>query len=142
MPNFTLDVPSLIRELPTRPVRDINNIVAPPPSKPMGVKNTKTLVREALISKSAGIMERALPRVMRAMCKKAIEGDVSAAKLILDRGLPVFKPVDNKVMEQSKQITITINGAATVRTSEVVEASFSEIEIGDDDNDEDVRDVE
>lgn len=55
-----------------------------PAGRTRGSKNTSTKLREKL--------EKELPSILRKLVAQAIEGDVGAAKLILDRALPPLRP--------------------------------------------------
>lgn len=54
-----------------------------PTGRPKGIKNKATLLRESL--------EDDLPSLLDVVKKQALEGDIQAAKLILERVLPALK---------------------------------------------------
>ena len=68
------------------------------PGRPKGSKNKKTLLREELFShclKEAGIIiVSELKPLLKALVRKSKEGDVSAAKVLLDRCIPARKAID------------------------------------------------
>lgn len=90
-----------------------------PPAKrgkgrPKGSKNIKTLTKETrlkeALTKCGEVMMLELEPVLRAMIKKAKEGDVSAAKLILDRTIPSRKSIEHIGGSDSrKEVNIIIN---------------------------------
>jgi hypothetical protein len=68
-------------------------------------------------------------KVFDAVVAKAIEGDMTAAKLIMDRILPTQKAIDIETLEKSKGVQISINvGKMENRPGEeAIEASFEDI---------------
>lgn len=55
-----------------------------PAGRPRGSKNSSTRLREKL--------SRELPSILKRLTAQALDGDVAAAKLILDRALPPLRP--------------------------------------------------
>lgn len=55
-----------------------------PAGRPKGSKNNSTRLREKL--------DRELPSILKKLTALALDGDVAAAKLILDRALPPLRP--------------------------------------------------
>lgn len=101
------------------------------PRKPY--KQAKTLYKEFMVKKSEKTFLKHLPKIAEVACMKALEGDISAMKLIFDRLVPVQKPTDGtKEASGSKAINIIINGSATISPSEsdetLVEGDFKEID--------------
>ena len=66
-----------------------------PKGRPKGVKNTRTEMQNALIDAFAGGVQRDFERVVETIVKRAIDGDMTAAKLILDRVVPARKSVEH-----------------------------------------------
>lgn len=98
-----------------------------PRGRPKGSKNKSTLLREAMQSKADRILSKEVPEVLKVVIRAAKAGDMSAAKMILDRAVPVKKADDgdgdngNKLVqitiqnltspyEDSKPASVTING--------------------------------
>ena len=85
-----------------------------PRGRPKGSKNKATLLREGEIEKALKLCEghAALeaPKIVMAMAEKAKQGDVAAAKLILDRVMPAKRQVDDRNANISG---ITINITST-----------------------------
>ena len=80
-----------------------------PRGRPKGAKNKATLFKEVI---REGFEEKLLKdgmRVVDAVVNKALEGDMTAAKLLLDRILPTSKAIDLEALEKSKGLTISIN---------------------------------
>ena len=82
--------------------------------RPKGRKNNLTLLKEAETKKALKLCEgHALahaPDIVLAMANKAKEGDVAAAKLILDRVMPSLRQTDDRGASLSG---ITINITST-----------------------------
>lgn len=99
--------------------------------RPKGVKNKTTIFKEAI---REGFEERLLKdgmKVVDAVVAKAIDGDMTAAKLLLDRILPTSKAIDLDQLEKSKGLNISINigqledNSVDVIEGEVVEGDSS-----------------
>jgi hypothetical protein len=80
-----------------------------PAGRPPGAKNKTTLFKEVIREGFEKAMEKDSKKVIKAVIDKAIEGDMQAAKLLLDRILPTTKAVDLDQLENSKGLTISIN---------------------------------
>jgi hypothetical protein len=99
-------------------------------------KKAKTLYKEFMLAKSEKTFLKHLPKIAEVACMKALEGDISAMKLVLDRLVPVQKPTDGSKdpSGSNKAINIIINGSATISpTAEnhedsPVEGEFKEID--------------
>ena len=77
--------------------------------RPKGAKNKTTIFKEVI---REGFEERLLVEgmnVLDAVISKAKEGDMTAAKLLLDRILPTSKAIDLEQLEKSKGLSISIN---------------------------------
>lgn len=106
-------------------------VSVPPPKPPRkSYKRTKTLYKEYMLAKSEKTFLKHLPKIAEEACRKALEGDISAMKLVLDRLVPVQKPTDgSKEASGNKAINIIINGSATIKAEESpVEGEFKEID--------------
>lgn len=79
-----------------------------PGGRPKGSKNKATLLREAMQKKADVMLSKELPQVLRAVVTAAKAGDMSAAKMILDRTIPTKRADDGNDTEGNKQIQITI----------------------------------
>jgi len=77
--------------------------------RPKGAKNKKTELQEALVTKSSELMVTNLNKIVDVVCQKAAEGDLTAAKMVLDRLIPVKKAVEiNAGKDLSSGIVINI----------------------------------
>jgi len=65
------------------------------PGRPSGSKNMKTLLDEAVRSKSEHIMMQHFPKIVEIICEKAAKGDLKAAKMIMDRVIPARKAIEH-----------------------------------------------
>ena len=105
-----------------------------------GVKNKLTLLREAVLNKQEHTILEHLPKIVEVVCRKAEEGDLTAAKLILERVIPVKKMTDGDLGPKGPpMINIVIEGSeglkgTTVRveTPQIVEGEFQESEENED----------
>jgi len=80
-----------------------------PVGRPKGAVNKATIFKEVVREGFEKTMQKDAKRVIDAVVSKAIEGDMQAAKLLLDRILPTTKAVDLDQLENSKGLTITVN---------------------------------
>ena len=80
-----------------------------PVGRPKGAVNKTTIFKEVIREGFEKTMEKDAQKVINAVVTKAIEGDMQAAKLLLDRILPTTKAIDLDQLENSKGLTISIN---------------------------------
>jgi hypothetical protein len=107
-----------------------------PTGRKPGSKNKLTLLREAVLNKQEEVILNELPKIVAVVCKKAAEGDLTAAKLILERIIPVRKQSDEEGGPKGPPtINITVSGTTTkvevVQPPSVLdidEADFQEID--------------
>lgn len=85
----------------------------PPKGRVKGSKNKLTLLREAVLTKTEYKILDELPKIIAVVCKKAEEGDLTAAKLIMERIIPVRKMSDGEEngSKGPPTINIVIEGA-------------------------------
>lgn len=78
--------------------------------RPKGRKNNATLIREAETDKALKLCQGTAlshaPDIVLAMAEKAKQGDVAAAKVILDRVYPAMRQVEDR---QNGTVAIQIN---------------------------------
>lgn len=79
-----------------------------PRGRPKGAKNKSTLLREAMQQKADRLLSKEVPAVLAVVIKAAKGGDMSAAKMILDRAVPVKKADDGDGDNGNKLVQITI----------------------------------
>lgn len=60
-----------------------------------GSKNKTTLLREAIEQDATDILVRELPKIVEVVVDQAKQGNLKAAKMILDRAIPIRKAEDN-----------------------------------------------
>ena len=103
-----------------------------PTGRKPGSKNKLTLLREAVLNKQEEVILNELPKIVAVVCKKAAEGDLTAAKLILERIIPVRKQSDDVSGPKGPPtINIVVEGTTTkveVSQPTIVEADFHEVE--------------
>lgn len=75
-----------------------------------GVKNKTTLFKEAMKEGFEKILEKESKAVFMAVVAKAKEGDMTAAKLILDRVIPVTKAGEGTEGKGATQVVINVSG--------------------------------
>ena len=80
-----------------------------PAGRPRGIKDKRHRFNEAI--------ESMIPEVLDSVFQKAVAGDMTAAKMLLDRSLPTKRPEQERV-----QIPIKENTALNVR--EVLQSVF------------------
>ena len=66
-----------------------------PKGRPKGKKNTRTEMQNKLIDSFADEMEKDFLAVVRSIVRKAKDGDMTAAKLLMDRAIPARKSVEH-----------------------------------------------
>jgi hypothetical protein len=94
-----------------------------PGGRPKGSKNKSTILREAMESKTDRMLSREVPKVLKVVIAAAIDGDMTAAKMILDRAVPVIKAGDgvDPGLQGGINITITNLTADSTKTETVIE---------------------
>ncbi len=86
----------------------------PGPGRPIGSVNKETLLRQALAEKSEGVILRHFPKIVKAVCDRAEKGDMRAAKMIMDRIIPVRRATDQDGERENKGITIVVQGTSNL----------------------------
>lgn len=100
-----------------------------PRGRPKGAKNKSTLLREAMEQKVDRKLSREIPQVLDVVIRAAKAGDMSAAKMLLDRAVPVQKATDGSDKGGVGGITIRIeNLTAPARPERVIEGTAVKIE--------------
>jgi hypothetical protein len=94
-----------------------------PKGRPKGSKNKSTILREAMETKTDRMLSREVPKVLKVVIDAAIKGDMAAAKMILDRAVPVKKAGDGLDVGLQGGINITITNltADSLNTKTVIE---------------------
>ena len=106
--------------------------VANPAGRGKGNKNKMTIFKEAMLQGAEDIFVKNIEKITEVVCSKAVEGDLMAAKMVLDRLVPVRKAVDiNSGPAKDMGITILIGSLEEklqVSATDIVEAEFEEVE--------------
>lgn len=79
-----------------------------PLGRPKGSKNKTTILREAMQQKADRMLSKEVPQVLAVVIRAAKGGDMSAAKMILDRAVPVKKADDGDDGSGKQLVQITI----------------------------------
>lgn len=103
-----------------------------PLGRPKGGKNKATLVQEAIKQESEHLLIKHLPAVVEEVIRQAKEGNMQAAKMLLDRAIPVKRAVEISNKDGKEfGVKIVIENLVTHQTKEEEdeeEAEFTEIE--------------
>ncbi len=101
-----------------------------PAGRPKGSVNALTEMQNELIQQFAGSMNKDFAAVLKAVVKKAKDGDMTAAKLLFERAIPARKAVEHYGRDEGRAgINIIIRGIDTeVKSEEPIEADFKEID--------------
>ena len=100
--------------------------------RPPGAKNKTTLFKEAMREGFEELLERDGKKVFKAVVDKALDGDMTAAKLILDRIVPVVD-IDKSNVKDKFNISINVSGMQPTievmdASANAVDADFTEVE--------------
>ena len=79
-----------------------------PRGRPKGSKNKATILREAMQNKADKMLSAQVPKVLKVVIEAAIAGDMQAAKMVLDRAVPVQKAAEGDSGASNKSVQITI----------------------------------
>ena len=66
-----------------------------PKGRPKGSKNTLTQLQNELVKSFSGELEKEFEAIVRKVIRKAKDGDMVAAKMLLDRAIPARKAVEH-----------------------------------------------
>jgi hypothetical protein len=80
-----------------------------PVGRPKGAKNNTTIFKEVIREGFEKQLLKDGMKVVEAVIKKALDGDMTAAKLLLDRILPTTKAIDLDDLENAKGFSISVN---------------------------------
>lgn len=70
-----------------------------------GSKNKATILREAMQTKVSKRLSKKTPKVLEVVLNAALDGDLAAAKMILDRTVPIRKAQDE---DRAQQPTVSV----------------------------------
>lgn len=100
-----------------------------PQGRTKGSKNKLTLLQNELIDQFAGEMNKEFKAVIRRVVKEAKGGDMTAARLLLERAIPARKAVEHYGAQDAGGIVINIKGLdeIDIKEDEPVDAEFEEV---------------
>jgi len=90
--------------------------------RPKGCKNKTTIFKEVIREGFENKLLKDGMKVVDAVVAKALEGDMTAAKLLLDRILPTSKAIDLDALEKSQGLSISINVGSLEKQLNPIEA--------------------
>ena len=101
-----------------------------PAGRPKGSKNKLTQMQNELIDQFAGEMNKEFKAVIRTIIREAKNGDMTAARLLMDRAITARKAVEHYGAQDSGGIVINIKGLEDVSLNEdtAINANFEEID--------------
>ncbi len=96
------------------------------PGRPRGSKNKDTIFKEVVQAGFERSLRANFQEVLAVIIQKAKEGDMKAAKMLLDRVVPVSKAVDiDNLKGKGLSINITVGN---MEDSRVIEGKFKSTE--------------
>ena len=97
-----------------------------------GTKNKLTLMQNALIDQFAGVLNKDFKAVILRVIREAKGGDMTAARLLLDRAIPARKAVEHYGAQDGNNIVINIKGLEDINlnSEESIDAEYEEIDNG------------
>ncbi len=97
--------------------------------RPQGSKGGETILREALRTKSEGVILKHFPAIVKKVCEKAEKGDMRAAKMLFDRILPNKRAVDADAARGTGGITIVVQGSDNPRLTKLAGRTTEVIDV-------------
>lgn len=102
--------------------------------RPKGAKNKTTLFKEVMREGFEKKLVADFDKVIQVVIDKAVKGDMSAAKMLMDRIVPVSKAVDlDSLKDKGVSISISIgkmDDDPYGEKSKAIEAKFTEVDEG------------
>jgi hypothetical protein len=100
-----------------------------PQGRPKGTKNKLTLLQNELIDQFAGEMNKEFKAIIRKIVQEAKGGDMTAARLLLERAIPARKAVEHYGAQEAGGIIINIKGLddVSINETDTVDAVFEEV---------------
>ncbi len=97
--------------------------------RPKGVKNKSTLLQEVLRTKSVDFMMEHLQSILEAVVVEAKKGNMQAAKMILDRAIPVKKAVELTTSDKGfGGVNIIIGSLEQTQLEVIAESDIVDVE--------------
>lgn len=106
--------------------RSLSNLTRSGAGRPKGAKNKTTIFQEVIKEGFEKKLEKDFKRVLDTVVSKAIEGDMTAAKLLFDRVVPIQKSIDGVEAAKNKGLTISINVGELTKQPIAIEAEYEE----------------
>ena len=100
-----------------------------PQGRPKGTKNKLTLLQNELIDQFAGEMNKEFKAIIRKIVQEAKGGDMTAARLLLERAIPARKAVEHYGAQEAGGIIINIKGLddVSINETDTVDTVFEEV---------------
>jgi len=100
-----------------------------PHGRPKGTKNKLTLLQNELIDQFAGEMNKEFKAIIRKIVQEAKGGDMTAARLLLERAIPARKAVEHYGAQEAGGIIINIKRLddVSINETDTVDAVFEEV---------------
>lgn len=94
--------------------------------RPPGAKNKATLFKEVVREGFEKKLQRDFKKVLDTVVDRAVKGDMKAAKLLLDRVIPMNKAIDATALSKGG-LEINISVGRMEDNIEAIEADFTEV---------------
>ena len=92
-----------------------------------GVKNKKTRFQEIMREGFERKLKQDFYKVLGVVVDRAMDGDMVAAKMLIDRAVPMSKSIDMGDLDKGKGFEININvGSLEEYRQDAIEATFTE----------------
>tara|TARA_R110000822_G_scaffold63674_3_gene156295 strand:+ start:34 stop:414 length:381 start_codon:yes stop_codon:yes gene_type:complete len=101
-----------------------------PAGRPKGSKNKLTQMQNELIDQFAGEMNKEFKAIIRTIIREAKNGDMTAARLLMDRAIPARKAVEHYGAQDSGGIVINIRGLEDISLADdtAINGNFEEMD--------------
>ena len=96
-----------------------------------GSKNKATILRETMTNKTNITLSKKTPKVLKVVLEAAIKGDLQAAKMILDRTIPIRKATEGDE-EKNNVVQVVINNLTRENVDERMGRASRVFENGED----------
>lgn len=127
-----VSVPSVLKEKPKNH-RFQKGKSGNPLGRPKGSKNKSTIVKEALKAEAEDLLVKHLPDVVKEVIRQAKQGNMVAAKMLLDRAIPVKRAVEVTGKDgEDFGVRIVIENLMTYdsKQEDIEDVEYEEIEDG------------
>ncbi len=96
------------------------------PGRPRGSKNKDTVFKEVIRQGFEKSLQSNFEEVLKVVIEKAKQGDMKAAKMLMDRVVPVSKAVDASELKGQLKIEINVGSMEDQRDVKVIDADLPE----------------